>query len=356
MSYTENIKEQPKEIIMVTGDSHLNSENYGYHINYAEETLVYEEIINKIIDKENVNYYINGGDFVLHKDFSLAYRSKVDKILEERQKMIKNRNGKMIYLRGNHDTTGKSLTEYDYYAQRNLFVPACNQPTLDFKNSKDEVVLHLELKDYGDTSAIQPYGKTNILITHFYGIFDCILEGDEIPKYGQPLDLSNKTNWAGLDYILAGHIHVEHIVRGQIDGRNCTVHYLPCLARPAYIKRCEEGPNPVKEGCIDLIKVYEDHVYIERYPIPFLDNNVCFNIERIRADAAKLELSMIAKDRQEALKNMAEELLQYETRETDPIQQVMQLGNASEKHKNIVKEWFEEAQDNIKRGVTLKNK
>ena len=344
--------ERPLAIIMVGGDSHLDSNNYGYHLNYPKETLYYERTINKIIEMEQVTHFIHAGDFVMHKDFSLSYRSEVDSILNKRKRLIESRGGNMIYLRGNHDRSGRSLTEYDYYAERGLFETAANHPILDIYDAgNSQPICHIELKDWGDISAFKPYGDKNILITHFYGVFDRLLEGDEMPNYGQALKLGNKTDWAGIDYILAGHIHTEHVMKGQIDGRNCIVHYLPCLARPAYIKRYEDGPNAVREGCVDLIRVYQHKVEIDRYPIEFLDNKVCFNMERIMNDAAKLDLSRVDKDRHAALKSMAEELQQYERRETDPVQQVMNLGNADQRHKDIVKEWFDKAKDLLKTQV-----
>lgn len=349
VEYTEA---KPLAILMAVGDSHLDSSNYGYHLNYAKETLYYEEVFNKFAEMEGVTHYIHTGDLVMHKDFNLEYRTKVDELLLARKQLIESRGGKVIHLRGNHDISGKSVTEYDYYAQRGLFVPAIAMPELDIRNSQGQVVLHAVFRDWGDTAGIIPTGMTNIMFAHGHFAFDQIIEGDDMPNYGQAVKITNKRDWEGLDYLICGHIHTEHVMRGQICGRSCTVHYLPCMSRPAYIKRFEEGPDAVREGCVDLIKVYEDHVDIERCPIPFLDNNVCFNMERLKNDAAKLELSMVDKTRRDALKSMAEELQQYEKRETDPVAQIMQLPNTQDKHKEIVKDWFEEAREALKRGQT----
>lgn len=344
--------EKPLAILMAVGDSHLDSHNYGYHLDYPKEVLYYEELFNKFAEAEGVTHYIHTGDFVNNRDFTLAYRAKVDEILIARKQLIESRGGEVIHIRGNHDISGKSVTEYDYYAQRGLFVPAIAKPELMIKNSKGQTVLHAAFRDYGDTAGIIPTGITNIVFTHGHFAFSQVLEGDDMPMYGQPTKISNKRDWEGVDYLICGHIHTEHVQRGQICGHSCTIHYLPCMARPAYIKRYEEGPNAVRDGAVDLIKVYEDRVEIERVPIPFLDNKVCFNMERIMNDAAKLEMSIVDKDRREALKSMAEELQQYENRETDPIVQIMSLPNTQDKHKEIVTEWISEAQEAIKRGMT----
>lgn len=334
--------------ILVCGDSHLSSENYGYHLNYPKEVLYYEKLLNKLVETEDIDYYINTGDFTMNKEFSLQYRATVDDILKERKELVEGRGGKLIYIRGNHDISTKSMTEYDYYANRGVFIPAIKEPFIDFKNDNGDVMLHLELRDYNNYTPIQNYGKTNILCTHGYFLFDHVIEGDDMAKYGEPISLTSKTEWEGLNYILAGHIHTEHIIKGLIGQKACTVHYLPCLSRPSLIKK--ELENPILEGSIDLIKVYDDNVDIERVPIEFLDNKVCFNLERLQRDQDKLETMMLSDERKQALKSMAEELQSYEHRETDPIKQVMNLANAQEKHKNIVKEWFEEAADLIKTG------
>ena len=338
----EQIK-QPLYTLMVVGDSHLDSKNIGYHLNYPEETLFYEDIMKKLAEMEHVDYYVNAGDFTNKGDFSLDYRIRIDEILKTRKDIIESRGGEVIYLKGNHDITGKNTTEYDYYVSRNMFVAAANKKTLDLKNSAGEIVLHIEFRDYGDTSSITCAGKHNIIIAHGYFVFDNVLEGDDIPNYGNPVRLTDMDGWKGAEYLLCGHIHSEHIMRGQICGTSCTVHYLPCLSRPAYIKKLEEGPDAKREGSIDLIRVYEDDIELERVPIEFLDNKVCFNIERIHNDAAKLEQGMANKERREALMTMAEELEQYEQRETDPVKQVEQLGNVEQKYKDIVYDWFAEA-------------
>lgn len=348
----ESSVETPIAILMAVGDSHLDSDNYGYHLDYPKEALYYEELFNHIAETEHVTHYVHAGDFVMHKDFSLAYRAKVDAILTARKQLIESRGGEVIHIRGNHDISGKSVTEYDYYAQRGLFVPAAEKPELLIKNSQGQTVLHAAFRDYKDTAGFIPTGITNIMFAHGHFAFDRVLEGNDMPNYGQAIKISNKRDWEGIDYLICGHIHTEHVMRGQICGHSCTVHYLPCMSRPAYLKRFEEGPEAVREGCIDLIKVYEDRVEIERVPIPFLDNKVCFNMERIMNDAAKLEMSMVNKDRQEALKSMAEELQQYEKRETDPVQQIMTLPNTQDKHKEIVIDWLAEAQEALKRGQT----
>lgn len=347
-----SVEDKPIAICMAVGDSHLDSHNYGYHLDYPKEALYYEEIFNKIAEMEGVTHYFHTGDFVMHKDFTLSYRAKVDEILYARKKLIESRGGEVIYLRGNHDISGKSVTEYDYYAQRGLFTPAIAKPELMIKNSAGQTVLHAAFRDYGDTAGIIPTGITNIIFAHGHFAFDRIIEGENMPNYGQAVKISNKLDWKGVDYLICGHIHTEHVMRGQICGESCTIHYLPCMSRPAYLKRFEEGPDARREGCIDLIKVYENKVEIERYPIPFLDNKVCFNMERITNDAAKLELSMVDKSRREALKSMAEELQQYEKRETDPVAQIMSLPNTQDKHKEIVVDWIAEAQDALKRGQT----
>lgn len=343
------LADNPIATIMVVGDDHLDSNNYGQHLNYPKETLFYQEMLSKIAEIEQVTHYISTGDLVMKKDFSLDYRAEVDKLLTARKKLVESRGGEMIYIRGNHDVSLHSITEYDYYANRGVFIPAAKRPTLDFENSEGQIVLHLELKDWKDESPCNNIGLHNILITH--GLFTADhVEGETMPNYGTAIDLTNKADWAGLEYILCGHIHTEHIQQLRVAGTMTTVHYLPCLARPQYIKKYEEGEQARREGSVDLIRVYDDgHIEVERYAVDFIENRLCFNIEKIYNDAAKLELSLASQSRREALKSMAEELQQYEAREVDPVAQIMALGNADELHKKIALSWFDEADEQLKK-------
>lgn len=349
---TADERETPDELpiatIMVVGDDHLDSNNYGQHLNYPKETLFYQEQLTKIAEEEQVTHYISTGDLVMKKDFSLDYRAEIDKLLTARKNMVEARGGEMIYIRGNHDVSLHSITEYDYYANRGAFIPAAKRPTLDFKNSAGQVVLHLELKDWKCETPCNNIGMHNILITH--GLFTADhVEGETMPNYGTATDLTNKADWAGLDYILCGHIHTEHIQEIIIAGHRTTVHYLPCLARPQYIKKYEEGEQARRQGSVDIIRVYESGlVDVERYAIDFIENRLCFNIEKIYNDAAKLELSLASQSRREALKSMAEELQQYESRDVDPVAQIMALGNTDELHKKIALGWFDEADEQLK--------
>lgn len=331
--------------IMVVGDSHLSAYNYGQHIAYSKETLYYEELLTQIAQEEKVNYYINAGDLVMKKDFTLEYRQRVDDILKKRRDMMRSRGGDMIYIRGNHDYSLHNITEYDYYAYRDIFKRAKDCPVIEFRNSQNISVLCLNLKDWQDTTPANVSGQHSILITH--GLFTSShVEGETMPNYGTAVDLTDKKDWAGIEYLLCGHIHTEHIQRLRIGGATelTVTHYLPCLSRPQYITKYEEGENKRTAGNIDIIKVYEDGtVNVEAYAIDFLDNKLCFNIDHIIEQQSKLEMTMGDQSRREALKNMAEELRQYETREVDPIEQVMALGNVDELYKNIVKDWFEEA-------------
>ena len=265
--------------VMVDGDIHLSSKNYGGHIDYPQETLYYAKLLIDIFKNYAATHRINSGDFSYGRFSTLEYRLEVEKLLRE---MLEISHGRYWIVKGNHDKANYGMTEYEYYLNSNLF-----------KGSESLSIgkLHIHMRDYNDFTPIDTSEDgTHVLITHGYFLF----ENSNLPDYGVATKLDNMKEWYGLDYILCGHIHEEHIISGYIsngEGRShpCTVHYLPCLSRPAY-----HGEDTPTVGSIDFIDVYDDgQVQFNRLPINLLPIEQSFDIERIKKEKESKEVRRV---------------------------------------------------------------
>ena len=103
--------------ILIYGDIHLSSKNYGGHRDYARESLEYFKKITEAVEKHNISCLIGTGDFTFGRFHSLEYRKAVE---DELEKQFKLTNGNRYELKGNHDSATYGMTEYEYYTYKGL--------------------------------------------------------------------------------------------------------------------------------------------------------------------------------------------------------------------------------------------
>lgn len=257
--------------IMVVGDTHLSSKNRGGHKDYPNESLYYYNYITNLIKEYKCTHCVDLGDFTYGRFSTLEYRREVEKALELRCEAV---NSNYYMLKGNHDEATYGLTEYEFYLDK-YFKGSTH---LDIGN------LSLNMVDYGkelDNNIKIGMHKTNVVLAHNYFKFaDSIL-----PNYGNPVELDNLSLWAGVKYIISGHIHNEHIQKGKIIytdiytndtyAFDCICHNLPCLSRTNY---SSDLPD---KGAVVILDVYEDKIEYNRVEIDLLPLEDCFNIENI---------------------------------------------------------------------------
>lgn len=269
--------------IGVCGDLHLSSKNYGGHVNYPEESLHYFQMMSTLIQQYGMTHFIYTGDFTYGRFNTLEYRNDVENELQKQHKLL---DGRLWVVKGNHDSASYGMTEYEYYLERKYFK---GSEKLDFGSK-----LTIDMRDYGDLSGVDlTDGKDHILMTHGYFTF----KNSNLPNFGASTVLDDKHDWCGIKFILCGHIHEEHMIKGIIsDGKgmaaHCAVHYLPCLARPSY-----HGEDTPVKGCIDIIDVYDDDTYnictltIDLLPIEESFDIARINSEKEHKEALKVNLS-----------------------------------------------------------------
>lgn len=230
--------------ILLYGDIHLNSKNYGAHKDYKNESLEMFRNITKTAEEHGVTHIIGLGDFTYGRFHTLEYRDAVEKELERQLEIT---NGNRWEIKGNHDTATYGMTEYEYYLKKGMFKPAEN---IQIGN------LNLSMVNYGEhrkTNIIAPEkNKMNVVVMHNFFKFEQTL----MANYGSAYILDNFEPWFGVDYIFGGHIHKMAVTEGSIekDGQshNCSVMYLGCPCRPSY----REGHMDEK-GYYIIISVYQ---------------------------------------------------------------------------------------------------
>lgn len=280
---------EPIAKVLIYGDIHLNSKNYGGHVNYAEESLHYFHEITEVAKELKATHIIGLGDFTFSRFHTLEYRSKVEAELEEQYKIT---NGERYEVKGNHDTASYGMTEYEYYTEKGLIKTSTN---LHLGNT------NIAMVDSGlsDSWKILPVetAKTNIVLAHDYFKFS----DTRLADYGTAIELDNKEDWFGVDYLICGHIHKRELFQGKVikgtEAHNLVVHYLGCMSRPQY----REGHMDT-QGCLVCLNIYENEdIRYDIIEVPLWDLNKSFNLS-FREDKAsstkekpKVDISDIVK-------------------------------------------------------------
>lgn len=258
--------------IIIGGDSHLSSKNRGSHNDYPQESFYYYKYATDVAEYYKATHYIGLGDLTFGRFGTLEYRSMVEQEMERRKKLL---NGNVWELRGNHDIATYGITEYTFYLNKKMFRGSENLQIGKF---------NINMVDYGeykDKDIIIENDKINFLLTHGYFRF----ENTQLPPYGEALILDHYEKWFGIDYLICGHIHNEHVFQGDIikgnEAHGMTVHYLPCNARPAYQK---EGM--ITTGSLVCLILNDDGTYsYNRIEVPLWDLGKSFNLAVREKDA-----------------------------------------------------------------------
>lgn len=227
------------ERILIYGDPHLSSKNYGAHINYPAESLECFKKVTKIAEEQGATMLIGLGDLTYGRFNTLEYREAVENELIRQYNIV---NGRHFQLKGNHDKASYGMTEYEYYIKKGLLKPACNITVGS---------VHITMVDYGQHDKIEPNfcndGEgLNVIFAHDFFRF----KDTQAPDFGNYIELDRFERWYGVDYLICGHIHSQLAFNGlmvkNIDGeergRRIMVQYPGSLPRPSY-----------REGHMDLV-------------------------------------------------------------------------------------------------------
>lgn len=265
--------------VLIYGDPHLHSKNYGAHNDYANESLECFKKITDAVEKYKVNVLLGLGDFTYGRFHTLEYRAQVEEQLVKQYKLV---NGNHMVLKGNHDSAGYGMTEYEYYISKGMFQAARNF-TLG--------CVHFTLVDSGKYNEVIPNiggdQSINVLLAHDFFKF----KDTQMPDFGKHIELDEFTRWYGVDHIICGHIHSQHKFEGLMInsngesavGHRVTVQYPGAMSRPSY----REGHMDTK-GQLILLTLYDDDTMkYEEIDIELLPLDQSFNLAVKEKEKAK---------------------------------------------------------------------
>ena len=321
---------------IVSGDLHLCSRNYGAHRDYPKESLEYLRKFTEIAEKNKATHIIGCGDFTYGRFNSLEYRKAVDDELLKQNEIT---NGNRYELFGNHDKAGYGLTEWGYYLTRGLIKPATylklggvNINMVDYVDLKSET---FEESEKTNVSLVE--NEINVIICHNYLKF----KDSPLPRYGTPVELDEFSKWYGVDYIICGHIHGQHLIKGSIvspDGtrsHEAYVHYPGCAMRPAYNK-----DGMMTEGQLVVLRIFDDGTMeydVETFPLWSIEDS--FNLET-------KEKKQKTKEEKEARLNISDivrDLAEHQSMSLDPIEVINSLQGVDARYKEKAIELLKEA-------------
>lgn len=226
--------------VMIFGDVHLYSKNYGSHVNYPQESIDIFRMLTELAKKYSATHMIGLGDFTMGNIESLRYRSLIEDELYKQNEIT---NSNRYELRGNHDFSSSNMTDYEYYRYWRKLIKYADY--IDVGNTR------IHLVSYGDESKNLEMGdKYNIVCAHNYLRFEDTAMAD---FYGNSyIKLDDKYDWFGIDCLFCGHIHEEHEFSGlmysDITKSNCkevAVYYPGCPTRPGYKKNLDNQGHAV---------------------------------------------------------------------------------------------------------------
>lgn len=315
--------------ILLSGDDHLYSKNYGGHVNYPAESLYYFRHVTHTIEQYHCTHYIDTGDFSFGRFHDLEYRKRIEAELEKRLQLT---DGRCWNIKGNHDKASYGMTEFEFYENKGMWRPAEN---LQIGN------LNLNMVNFGaheTTPVCIEQGKVNLIVTHNYYNFD----GSSLPVFkgddGNVINtvmLDNFEPWFGVDYIISGHIHEEYVVEGAIIKggimHRTMMHYLPCHTRPAYHK-----DGNAEMGHYVILTVYSDgNIKYETIDVPLLPLEQSFDLAAINAAIEKGEVLKV--DLSEVVSRLDNHRIDY----GNPIANIMGIQNVAEESKAKAISWLE---------------
>lgn len=308
--------------VLIYGDIHLSSRNYGAHRDYPKETLHLFSEITRVASERNATHIIGLGDMTYGRFHTLEYRLAVEGQLQKQYQLT---NGNRYELLGNHDIAGYGMTERSYFVQKGLIRPSEN---IRIGNT------NISMVDYGMHTKTQILDATNendinVLLAHDYFKFDDSM----LPSYGQAIRLEDMQAWYGVDHLICGHIHGRHMFEGLIvnnknEGHRMTVHYVGCMSRPSYT------PGAMDEvGNVVMLTIYSDgDMKYETIDIPLWSLEESFNLE---AKAVQKEKKLFGEQLRESVDigDIVSELAGFERSVGSPESIIMGIANVEDKYK-----------------------
>lgn len=302
--------------ILIYGDIHLSSQEYGSHRDYPKESLEYFQKITETAEKLGVTHIVGTGDLTFGKFHKLEYRKLVEKELAKQYEIT---NGNRYEVKGNHDSATNGMTEYEFYEQKGLFK---HTDHFDVEN------VHFTLADYGKilqtkVNAVDSQTDVNVLVSHDYLKF----KDTRLPNFGTAIELDNLSQFYDIDYIICGHIHKTMAFKGNIirdhRAKEVLVFYPGCMSRPAYTD------NMDTVGSMAIITVDNGRVSYDKQEIPLWSVEKSFILEDIAAGRERKE----EKENRVDISDVVKQLDSKDCTFGNPEDRIMAMQGIDEKYK-----------------------
>jgi len=308
--------------ILIYGDIHLSSRNYGAHRDYPKESLHYLRTITEKAEELGATHLIGLGDLTYGRFHTLEYREAVENELERQFELV---NGNRYEIKGNHDKATYGMTEFEYYINKGLIRESTNLKIGD---------VNISMVDYGQhecTEIIPPdKDKINIVLAHDYFKFS----DTKLPEYGKAIQLDEFISWFGVDYLIVGHIHNQEIFEGLIIkdgiGNRTIVHYLGCLSRPAYREGYMEDT-----GALVFLTIRDNgEMQYDIIDIPLWDLDKSFNLALNAEEKEKKKEREQKKERSVDISDIVQRLDMHERNVGNPEDIIRNMEGIDEKYKD----------------------
>ena len=315
--------------ILIVGDLHFSDVFTGKHKNYL---LNCSQILGELVAKVNEDKpsaLVLLGDLVGWTETNIRDRQILAMFLKAFQEI--NIICPIYVVRGNHDMKGfpefNLLSQlgliitssqcggyFDYYGVQDAEVPEIRFHIVDYKQEETK----LDLAE-GNTS--------NVVLAHnnftINGVTNWYAEHDGI-------ELGMLQNFSGVDMVISGHIHnpsPEFVSAQMPNGDTCALFYAGCPTRPIKDKNIYNSVWWVKAKYNGVDTDIDTEPWeLEPYEDIFVNGEF---IEEKTKEEVDEEV------RKEALTDVLQDILQYRILGGDPIQQVMNIPNASEAAKQM---------------------
>lgn len=312
--------------IIIYGDQHLCSKNYGCHIDYPGLSLKHFKLIGDLAEQESCGVIAGLGDLTYGRFNNLTYRLAVEMEFERHLKIT---NGNRYEVKGNHDKMTDGASEYDFYKAKGMF--SC-------PDHFDLGCVRFHIVNYGEENRqlnIDP-NKYNFVLGH--NLFR--YKSNILPNYGTGVELDNYTTWKDVDMIVAGHIHQTHKLSGFMlvdrDGDSRTkeipVYQLGCPNTPAYQK---EGLDEVGTYLIVDCSGDEPKLEIMEFPLPELHEKFVIPDEN--------EVAKVLKEHKVDVSDVVKELASHDSYMADPELLIDSLNVFSKAARDKAKELYRNA-------------
>lgn len=330
----------------IYGDLHISDKYTGRHKNYLANCF---DVLSKIIDDVEKNkpaFVVLLGDIVGLRERNIKSRAVLMEVCNFFKVLNKATNGNVFVVRGNHDfgdfpeyefLSGLGLFKtsticggyFDYYGTEDSIVPEARFHLVDYGREKEPI----HLLDNGESS--------NVILAHnnftISGLTNWYQEHDGI-------ELRFQENWAGVDFVVAGHIHNPSPApyATQIMGteKECVLFYAGCPTRPSYEKNLYKHVWVVY---FEYVGGYTDWGY-DVFELPAIEDTFYVGETYVEdlTEEEKIEI-----ERKADLKDVLDEIIGCRIGANDLIAQVNAIPNASDDAKEIATRYLQSVMDEL---------